>query len=137
MIAAAIEKPGDDWIDYLLDRYAGMLYSVLTEVCQSSAGAGIALTRTFEEIINNPAAWRGKKVNAICLLKLAIHTARQHVPVIEPVSINCFRAYTLLHYFICENGTIETLCERSGLQRAEIAKQLHLEINRMSRLSLR
>ncbi len=131
MIAAATEMPGVVWIDHYHDRYTGMLYAVLTEVCQSSADAGIALTRTFEEINNNPAAWQGRQGNVICLLKLAIHTARQHVQVIEPVSIRRFQAYTLLHSFICENGSMEALCERSGLQRAEVARQLHLEMRQI------
>ncbi len=135
VMATTGQTPDPAWFYGFYERYAGMLYSVLTDVCKSSAGAELALLHTFEELNKNSPAWQCRQVNAIALVKLAIHTARQLHLVKEPVCITCFRPYTLLHYLLCENGSLESHCKRSGLERAEVVKQLHVEFSRMSTLN--
>jgi hypothetical protein len=119
------------WLHAVYDKYAGFLFSVLTDLCYSNDDAEIALVHTFVAIPKHENFQQGKPINFISLVKLALGTARQHVAIKDPVCVNCFKQSTLLHYFICEDGTMEALCQQSGLPSTDIARQLHLEIQNM------
>jgi hypothetical protein len=130
-IVKDIETPGSEWIHSVYERYAGILYRILIDVCDTNADAGVVMVETFKNLSTNESTWREKGVNLISLVKFAILTARQHASIKDPVCVNCFKQSTLLHYFICENGSMEALCQQSGMLPTDIARQLHLEIQNM------
>jgi hypothetical protein len=127
-IVKCIDTLNLEWIHSVYDRYGGIIYAVLVDVCLTKADAGKVLVTTFKSLSTNESSWKENGINFISLVKFAILTARQHVSIKDPVCVNCFKQSTLLHYFICEDGTLEALCHKSGLPAADIARQVHLEI---------
>lgn len=123
------------WINETYDRYAGMLYSVLLDLCESKAGAEGVLVKTFERLHTEHYFSKGQSIGLVVLVKLAVDTAKNHVSLKTPPCIKTFQQSPMLHHFLFDNVSIESLCKNSGLTRVEIARKVRTELGQVQAIT--
>ncbi len=116
----------------LYDRYAGIMFSVLLDICESAPAAERILVRCFETIQHGQYPLQADAVKLLSLLKLAVATARAHGPIKAVSCIHVFQQSPMLQQILFNDVCPDQFSMQYGLSRLEIARRIRAELSATS-----
>jgi hypothetical protein len=119
-------------IEYVYDTYSSMMYGIALEISQNEQAAAAILISAFQKIHRQKLIQQATHGTCAMLIKLTIQTAYEQIKQENRFSLKQFENTPMLHRLLCQQVSLESICQENKLTPTQVAKIIREEMHSIS-----